>query len=369
MKRLVLPLKRSRDSQNAPIEATPLTASGRPERTSGGVRHAWQRATASLLVLIALVLLPSLFDLLFGDSADFQLHRVTLILILAIAALAQNLLTGYAAQPSLGNAAFFGVSAYLLAWLNSDLQQPYWLAVLIALLACALLGLIVGGPALSVSGAHLAIATLGLVVLTGSLLTLWDTSAGRQSYELTALPEALGDDRVLYYLVLTLTALVFFGAFQLLRSRIGRAWIALRDSEVAAAACGVALTRYKLLAFVVSAILTGLAGVLYATWGTTATASMSSVDQTIAFLTMIVVGGAGSLSGSLLGALFVGLVPLLLGELPDPLTLGPLQLPIATLTTGIYGVLLLLALIFFPGGLSAVFSRGGRLAQGEGGKP
>nr|BBH93067.1 hypothetical protein KTA_12660 [Thermogemmatispora argillosa] len=373
MKRNALALGNSRPA--SPTSSGP--ASGGERRPAGDrpARGGW-RWLAVLVLLLALIGLPFLFDALFGDGAAFQLHRVTLILILAIAALAQNLLTGYAAQPSLGNAAFFGVSAYLLAWLSGDLQQPYWLAVLVALVACALLGLLVGGPALSVSGAHLAIATLGLVILTGSLLTLWDTSAGRQSYELTALPAVLSDDRSLYYVVLALTALIFVCAFHLLRSRVGRAWIALRDSEVAAAACGIALTRYKLLAFVVSAVLTGLAGVLYASWGTTATASMSSVDQTIAFLTMIVVGGPGSLLGSLLGALFVGLLPLLLGELPDPLTLGPLQLPIATLTTGIYGLLLLLALISFPGGLSAFLSGRSRwrsLASGlvreKGGEP
>jgi branched-chain amino acid transport system permease protein len=329
----------------------------RPAPRGGAAVRRWLPPLAGCL---ALALLPLLFDLLFGDSAAFELHRVTLIGILAIAALAQNLLTGYAAQPSLGNAAFFGIGGYMLAWVSGDLQQPYWVAVLVALLLCAVLGIVVGGPALNISGAHLAVATLGLVFLTGSLLTLWDTSAGRQSYDLVNLPAALGDDQTLYYLVLTLVVLLFFCASHLLRSRVGRAWIALRDSEVAAEACGVPLTRYKLLAFVVSAVLTGLAGVLYATWGTTATAAMSSADQTIAFLTMIVIGGPGSLLGSLLGALFVGLLPLLLGQLPDPLAVGPLQLQIATLTTGIYGLLLLLTLIFFPGGLSALFERSGR---------
>jgi branched-chain amino acid transport system permease protein len=340
------------------------TSARRPVAETAPGRQPGQRAGPPLLLrrlwpvggVLLLLSLPWLFDQLFGDSADFELHRVTLIGILAIAALAQNLLTGYAAQPSLGNAAFFGVSAYMLAWLTTDLLQPYWLAVLVALLICALLGLIVGGPALSISGAHLAIATLGLVLLTGSLLNLWDTSAGRQSYELTALPPALSDDHVLYYLVMVIALLVFGALAQLLRARVGRAWIALRDSEVAAEACGIDLTHYKLLAFMVSAVLTGLAGVLYATWGTTATSSMSSVEQTIAFLTMMVIGGPGSLLGSLLGALFVGLLPLLLGQLPDPLTLGPLQLPMADLTNGLYGLLLLLTLIFFPGGLSALFT-------------
>ena len=133
------------------------------------------------------------------------------------------------------------------------------------------------------------------------------------------------------------------------------------------------ITRYKLLAFMVSAILTGLAGALYATWGTTATSTMSSADQTIAFLTMIVIGGLGSISGSILGAIFVGFLPFLLGQLPIPLTIGPMQIQISTLTTGIYALFLLLTLIFFPTGLSSLVERGrmqmaGRVAR-RGGIP
>src|SRR5579875_4173671 len=92
----------------------------------------------AIFALLVLALLPALYDQIFGFSAGFELHRVTFIGILIIAALAQNILTGYAAQPSLGNAAFFGVSAYILAWLNTDLNQPYWLGILVAMLISAL---------------------------------------------------------------------------------------------------------------------------------------------------------------------------------------------------------------------------------------
>jgi branched-chain amino acid transport system permease protein len=307
--------------------------------------------------LLVVALLSPLYDALFGTSAGFQLHRLSLIGIFIMAALAQNILTGYAAQPSLGNAAFFGVGAYLLAWLTNDLGQAYWIGLLVAMAACAALGALVGGPALRISGAYLAIATLGLVFVTGALLDLWDTSAGRQSYDLNVLPAFLMEDHGLYFTIVAICALALFAAHNLLRSRVGRAWIAIRDNEAAAAAFGVNLTRYKLLAFVVSATLTGLAGALYATWATTASASMSSADQTIAFLAMIVVGGLGSIPGSALGAIFVGFLPLLLGLLPSPIVVGPLQIQVTTLTTGIYGILLLLALIFFPRGLSSLGTR------------
>ena len=311
--------------------------------------------------VVLLVLVPSLFDQLFGFSADFQLHRVTLVLIFMLAALAQNILTGYAAQPSLGNAAFFGVGGYLIAWLAGDLGWPYWEGVVAAILVSAALGVIVGGPALRVSGAYLAIATLGLVFIAGALFDLWDTAAGRQSYDINTLPDALSEDRSLYFIVLAIAAVVLYlGAF-LVRSRVGRAWRALRDSEPAALAVGVNVTYYKLLAFVVSAGVTGLAGALYATWAQTASGSMSSPDQTIIFLAMIVVGGLGSITGSVLGAIFVGVLPLLLGQLPSPVTMGPLSLDVSTLTTGIYGLLLLLTLIFFPAGLVALLEKG-RLA-------
>ncbi|HEY7414754.1 MAG TPA: branched-chain amino acid ABC transporter permease, partial [Ktedonobacteraceae bacterium] len=295
---------------------------------------------ASGIGLLIVVLLPTIYDQIFGFSSGFELHRISLIGIFIIAALAQNVLTGYAAQPSLGNAAFFGVSAYILTWLTSDLNQPFWIGILAAVLVSAILGIIVGSPALRISGAHLAIATLGLVTIVGALLNLWDTTAGRQNYDLTNLPNFLNDDHALYYFVLVIVVILLFVTYHLLRSRVGRAWVAIRDNETAAEAFGIQLTKYKLQAFIISAAMTGLAGALYATWATTAASSMSSADQTIAFLAMIVVGGLGSIAGSILGAIFVGFLPLLLGQLPSPLNIGLLQLQTSTLLTGIYGLLL-----------------------------
>lgn len=325
------------------------------------------------VVALVLALLPTLFDGFFGFSAGFQLHRITLIGIFVIAAFAQNILTGYAAQASLGNAAFFGVGGYMLAWLTNDLGKPYWAGILVAVGVAAVVGILVGGPALRISGAYLAIATLGLVFVTVSLLDLWDTTAGRQNYDLSNLPALLTDDHTLYYTILVITVVLLWLGRNLLRSRVGRAWIAIRDSEAAAEAVGVNLARFKLLAFVVSAMLTGLAGALYATWATTASSSMASADQTIAFLTMIIVGGLGSITGSILGAIFVGFLPLLLGQLPSPLTIGSAQIQVSTLTTGIYGMLLLLALVFFPSGLSSLGGRGRalwtRLRSRAGGQP
>jgi branched-chain amino acid transport system permease protein len=326
----------------------------------GGRCSGW---VASLSGLLLVGLLPTLFDQIFGFSSDFELHRISLIGIFIIAAMAQNVLTGYAAQPSLGNAAFFGVSAYMLTWLTSDLNQPYWVGILVAVIVSALLGIIVGSPALRISGAHLAVVTLGLVTIVGELLNLWDTTAGRQNYDLNNLPDFLNDDHTLYYIVFALVIILLFLIHQLLRSRVGRAWVAIRDNETAAEAYGIHLTTSKLQAFVISAALTGLAGALYATWATTASSSMSSADQTIAFLAMIVVGGLGSIAGSILGAIFVGFLPLLLGQLPSPLIVGTLQLQVSTLSTGIYGLLLLLALIFFPTGLSSLGARFGSLLR------
>jgi branched-chain amino acid transport system permease protein len=349
----------------------PLSGQPHPAQRSSPSAGLWSypRAERGWLValggLVLFALLPTIYDQLFGSSAGFELHRITLIGIFILAALAQNILTGYAAQPSLGNAAFFGMGGYMLAWLTNDLNQPYWVGIVLAMLVSALLGIIVGGPALRISGAHLAIATLGLVFLTRSLLDLWDTTAGRQSYDLNNLPQLLADDHALYFTILVVIAIILFAMYHLLRSRVGRAWIAIRDSEAAAEAFGVNVTRYKLLAFMVSAVLTGLAGALYATWATTATSTMSSADQTIAFLTMIVIGGLGSILGSILGASFVGFLPLLLGQLPSPLVIGPMQIQISTLTVGIYALLLLLALIFFPTGLSSLVGRGRTLLAGR----
>jgi branched-chain amino acid transport system permease protein len=351
-------------SQLAPV---PATSASPPPKTPWSARAFLTRRNTSWTLITGLtllaLLLPAIFDQLFGFSAGFELHRVSLIGIFALAAFAQNILTGYAAQPSLGNAAFFGLGGYLVAWLAGDIGYPYWATILIAMAASALIGVVIGGPALRISGAYLAIATLGLVFIASALFDFWDTTEGRMSYDINSLPTILSDDHPLYYIVLVITLAVFgFGAI-LLRSRVGRAWIAIRDSEAAALAFGVNITYYKLLAFIVSAALTGLAGALYAIWAQTASASMSSADQTIIFLAMIVVGGLGSILGSALGALFVGFLPLLLGQLPSPLTVGGLSVQVSTLTTGIYGLLLLLALIFFPAGLASGREHIGRLLR------
>lgn len=338
----------------SPGAAPPAAGAARAQGVAAMVRG----ALGPLVLLVVLFLVPMLCDALFGESAGFQLHRLSLIGIFVLAAFAQNVLTGYAAQPSLGNAAFFGVSAYLLAWLTQDLGQSYVVGAIIAVLACVVLGAIVGGPALRISGTYLAIATLGLVLVAGALLNLWDVTAGRQNYALETLPDIVGDDHGLYYVVLVVVVALLFLGRNVLRSRVGRAWVGIRDSEVAAEAFGVNLTRFKLLAFIVSAALTGVAGVLYATWASTASYTMSSADQTIAFLAMIIVGGLGSIPGSILGAIFVGFLPILLGQLPDPVVVGPAQIQVATLTNGLYGLLLLLVLILFPSGLVGLLQRG-----------
>lgn len=336
--------------------------------TSGGATWLarltrWRVGIGAFVILGALLALPSIYDMQYGFSAGFQLHRLSLIGIFIIAALAQNILTGYAAQPSLGNAAFFGVGAYMLAWTTTDLHYSYLVGIVVAMAVSIVLGVIVGGPALRVSGAYLAIATLGLVFVTHALLDLWDQTNSRQNYELSALPDTLLDDHNLFYFLLAIMAVVVFFAYFLLRSRVGRAWVAIRDNESAAEAFGVNLTRYKLLAFVVSSTLTGLAGALYATWATTASATSSSSNQTIAFLAMIVVGGLGSIVGSVLGAIFVGFLPIWLNQLPNVVNLGPVQVQISTLNSGIYGLLLLLALIYFPNGLRSLIDRVGELGQ------
>ena len=354
--------EQTREQEPAPVHSARSGTLSHARINVGHRLYSWRVGLLSLVGLFILALIPTIYDQIFSFSSGFELHNsVTMIGILAIAALAQNVLTGYAAQPSLGNAAFFGVSAYLLTWLTSDLNQPYWLGILLAVLASALLGIIVGGPALRISGVYLAIVTLGLVMIAGALLNLWDTTAGRQNYDLTKVPNLLNDDHALYYFVVVILILVIFLVYHLLRSRVGRAWVAIRDNETAAEAFGINLTSYKLQAFVISAAMTGLAGALYATWATTASSSMSSLDQTIAFLTMIIVGGLGSITGSILGAIFVGFLPLWLGQLPSPLAVGSFQVQVSTLTTGTYGLLLLLALIFFPGGLSSLGQHGSNL--------
>lgn len=292
----------------------------------------------AVLLLLALVVSP------------YRLGLLALVAAYAVASLAQNLLSGYADVPSLGNVAFFATSAYVAGALISQGRVSVALALLLGVLAAGLAGLIAGLPALRVGGMHFAVVTVALVFVTQELMNQWDQGHNANGVGVTG-PSWLLDDRALYVAAILVSSLAYLAVWNLLRSRSGRAILAISDNPYAATASGIDSARYRLLAFVLSGLLTGLAGIVYLYYARNVTPLSFTIDLSLAFLTMIILGGSRSLGGSVLGALIIGLLPQLLNTLPSHLG----KIDVQGSATGLYALLLLLTLRLFPEGIWNAF--------------
>ncbi|MGW0478030.1 branched-chain amino acid ABC transporter permease [Nonomuraea sp. NPDC003214] len=266
----------------------------------------WRWAAAAAL-LAAAVYAP--FQLV-----PFHVFQLTMVLIYAVALLGLNLLVGHAGQISLGHGAFFAVGAYTVAILLDRWDAPYPLTLPAAALVAFVLGLAFGVPAMRLRGLYLALVTLAIAIFLVPLLKRFEEVTGGSMGLSLAKPappawSGLAEDQWLYFLALAVTVAAFLLAASLLRSRVGRALHAVRDDEAAAEVMGVRPTYYKTLAFAWSAMFAGTAGCLY-TWVIGFVSPDSFVvNLSITLLAGLVVGGLGSLSGPVLGALFVMFVP------------------------------------------------------------
>ncbi len=307
------------------------------------------------LGLVAVFLLPGLLALLPGVPSGYVLYLVSLGLVYAIVALGLNLLFGYAGQFSLGHAGFFAIGAYASAILTQRAGVPFLLALPAAGFITAGIGFLLGLPALRLTGLYLAIATLGFGLAVPQLI-LWlrdltGGSMGMHTLPLASIP--LGPfpaivfrtDQEYYYLALVVLILMTVLARNIVNSDTGRAFIAIRDSEIAARAMGVNLVRYKTTAFALSAFFTGVAGSLYAHLLHGISPEDFTVYLSIDFITMIVLGGLGSVSGGLYGAFMLTLLQNLLTRLP-------LVSQFKNLYIVVLGAILVLTIIFFPHGVA-----------------
>ncbi len=277
------------------------------------------------LVLLAVVLaIACALPFLVTNYRTFQL---TLVLIYAIALLGLNILTGYNGQISLGHGAFYAVGAYAAAILMDKFGVPYWLTIPAAGAVCLLFGFLFGLPALRLEGLYLALATFALGVCTPQLLKyhhLEQWTGGVQGIVI-AKPDApavfpmmglpLNPDQWLYFFTLAVMIAMFALGWNLLRGRVGRALIAIRDQHIAAEAMGINNALYKSLAFGVSAMYTGVAGALGAIAVQFVAPDSFNVFLSIVFLVGIVVGGLASISGAIYGALFIQFIPNLADEI------------------------------------------------------
>lgn len=272
----------------------------------------------------------------------YFLYILTLGAIWAVAAVGLNLLTGYAGQISIGHAGFMGIGAYASALLTLKQGWSFWMAGPVAALAAGAVGWVLGVPALRLSGPYLAIATLGFGTAVSQILVKWEPITGgymglkppRPAFG----PWTLAGDVPLYYLTVTILVVTTAFAVNLVRSPVGRAFVALRDSEAAAQASGINLARYKTLAFAISALYAGAAGSLYAHVVGFISPFDFNLFVSIFLLSVIVIGGLASVPGSIVGALALTVGLQVLSSVRD-------------LRQVVYGLALVLMVIFLPGGL------------------
>jgi branched-chain amino acid transport system permease protein len=230
-----------------------------------------------------------------------------------IAALGLNLVTGFTGQISLGHAAFFGFGAFCSAWLNNRFGVPVLLAIPLAGVVTAFVGLVFGTPAARIKGLYLAIATLAAQVILEDFFNraTWFTggAAGAHANQPELFGFVFGTDARYFYLVLVVLVLLYGFASNLMRTRDGRAMVAVRDHYLAAEIMGIPLTRYRVLAFALASFYAGVAGALMGHYiGFVSTESIN-ILLSVQMLGMIIIGGLGSIMGSLLGAAFMVLMP------------------------------------------------------------
>jgi branched-chain amino acid transport system permease protein len=266
------------------------------------------------MIVVALVLLAACaLPLLVSNYRTFQF---TLALVYAIALLGLNMLTGYNGQISLGHGAFYAIGAYTTAILMEHYGVPYWATIPVAAAVCLIAGFLFGLPALRLEGLYLALATFALAVSLPALLKyhrLEQWTGGVQGIVILKPDPPFGlpinADQWLYYFTLAIAVLMFVLAWNILRGRMGRAMVAIRDQHVAAEAMGINTAMVKSLTFGISAMYTGIAGALSAIAIQFVAPDSFNIFVSIVFLVGIVVGGLASISGAIYGALFIQFVP------------------------------------------------------------
>jgi branched-chain amino acid transport system permease protein len=270
--------------------------------------------------------------------SQYYVGESTWVFIYGICGVSLMVLVGYTGLVSLGHAAFLGIGAYAHAFFLKH-GVPWIPSVVLAVLITTASGIVVGLPALRMTGIYLAIATLAFSVIIQEVFSRWESVthgfAGMPVEKPTILGVSFDDERSFYYLCLFFLALTLWLTRNLLRAPTGRAWIAIRDSEIAAQSMGVNLAIYKSMAFAYSAALMGLAGALFAHKIAYLAPDIFTILLSIQLLLLVIVGGLGSLHGAIFGAIFVALLPPLIAILRDSI---PASMADAAQSTGI-GVL------------------------------
>jgi len=299
------------------------------------LRFARRRITRALLglLLAVLVALPWV-------APDHMVFLATLIALYSIGVMGQNLLIGYTGQISFGQAGFLAIGAFAFGHMRVW-GAPFLVALAGAGGVAALAGVVVGFPSLRLRGPYLSIATLGFGVAVYQVFVNWEVlSGGRSGLSIARLTPMLGltGTQTVYYTYVLLLAVFTLATYNIVSSYVGRAFLAIRDSDIAAEVNGVNLTRYKLLAFAISSFYAGVHGALYAQVLGHIEPQIFNIGESLTLFVAVIIGGVASIEGSILGAAFVLLVPKVFSEFRE-------MVPI------VYGATILVVLIFEPRGL------------------
>ena len=329
--------------EGLPFAAAPDAGPEAVVRVPSVGRIAYRELTIGAAVVIA-VLIPL-------STSSFVTFQLTQVMVYGLAILGLNLLTGFNGQFSLGHSAFYGIGAYTAAIMMSHWSVPYVLTLPAAGVVCFSVGVLFGLPALRLQGLYLALATFALAIAMPQILKfhpLENFTGGVQGLVIDKPDPPFGlpidADQWLYYLTLAVILIMFAAAGSLVRSRSGRAIMAIRDHPTAAAAMGINTALYKTMTFGVSALYTGVAGALGAIVVQYVAPDSFSFLLSVSFLVGLVIGGVGSIPGCLVGGLFVLFVP----NIAESISTG--------LAGAIYGIILLLVIFVVPTG-TAGFAR------------
>ena len=264
------------------------------------------------VLMIALVAVPPLLG-------NFEVRFLGGLGIAILSAMGLNILTGYTGLISLGQAAFMGVGAYTCANLINHLHIPFFLAILGGGAVASLIGVVIGVPALRIKGLYLAIATLAFQFIAKYTFAKWQTVTGGVAGINIPSPQlgpwVLKGELEFYYIVLIYLVTGLWIARNLFRSKYGRALTAIRDNDVSAEVAGIPVFRYKILSFAVSSFYAGTAGALFGIWMRHAEPDAFGLGQSVEYLAMVIIGGMGTITGSVLGAMFSVFVPEVLDRL------------------------------------------------------
>jgi branched-chain amino acid transport system permease protein len=289
-------------------------------------------------------------------AGTFALDLANQVLLASIGAVALMLLTGYAGQISLGHAGLMAAGAFTTGILFKEFAAPFWITLPASAAVGAALGLVFGLPSLRLRGLYLAISTLALHFIVAYAGSEYESRRGFSTG--VVIDASITDARTWYYVLLVFAAATVLVSLNLLRSRTGRAWRAIRTRDTVAGALGISVQRAKLSAFVVSSALTALSGCLFAYYRGFVSAEAFSLYLTIQYVAMIIIGGMGSILGALLGSVFVVLFPYAIEAAMKAAGLAEqLSSLLFAVNYAAFGLVMILFLVLEPLGLVGMWRR------------